>query len=88
MTRGACLLGWLLVLPLAGCGMFKSEIDKCYEEREYQQARPGPRLRVPENLEPMPEDAWIPIPYGAANTTPTPDGEPCLIEPPPYREGN
>lgn len=82
-------LSCLLALPLANCGVvFKSEIDKCYEEREYQQAQPGPRLRVPETLESMAEDAWIPIPYGVTNTTPTPEGEPCLIEPPPYREGN
>jgi hypothetical protein len=78
----------LPALSLASCGVFKSEIDKCYEEREYQEARLGPRLRVPENLEAMPEEAWIPIPYGVANTTPTPAGEPCLNEPPPYREGN
>jgi len=84
MLRSA---GWVLVLACAtaGCGVFKSEIDKCYEQREYQQARPGPRLIIPENLEPMPDEAWIPIPYGRANTRPTPQGERCLIEPPPYR---
>ena len=40
-----------------GCGMFGSELEKCHEKSEYQDAQPGPRLRVPGNLESLPPDA-------------------------------
>lgn len=73
------------VMTLPSCGIFKTELDKCYEPREYQEAKPGPRARVPEGLEPIGDDAWVPIPYGETNNEPTPEGYPCLIEPPDYR---
>lgn len=81
-------LSLCLILPLvaSSCGIIKTELDKCYEQREYQAARPGPRIRVPDDLEPLAEDAWVPVPYGEANTTPTPQDDPCLIEPPDYRD--
>ena len=68
-----------------GCGLFKTEIDKCREKREYQQAQPAPRVQVPDDLEQLPEEARVPIPYGETNTEPTPPEDPCLIEPPDYR---
>lgn len=76
----------LLTVGLSGCGIVKTELDKCYEQREYQEARPGPRVRIPEDLTAPPPEAWVPVPYGEANTTATPDGDPCLIEPPDFRD--
>ncbi len=86
----ACELSLLVVLAfvMGGCGLFKTELDKCYEKREYQDAAPGARLRVPEDLNGLAEDAWVPIPYGETNAEPTPQGDQCLIEPPDYRVGN
>lgn len=78
----ALLSGTML---LSGCGMFKSEVDKCHEEREYQSARSSDRAVIPEGLQPLPDEARLPIPYGETKTEPTPPEEPCLIEPPEYR---
>lgn len=80
---GVSLTGLLLLS--GGCGIFKTELDKCHEAREYQQARTGSRTQVPADLQPLSEDAWVPIPEGETRTQPTPADEPCLIEPPDYR---
>ncbi|MBT8421855.1 MAG: hypothetical protein HKN56_01145 [Gammaproteobacteria bacterium] len=81
--------GLLLILCMTllqtSCGIFKTELDKCRELREYQQARAGERAQVPDDLEALPDDAWLPIPEGPTNTTATPAESPCLIEPPEYR---
>jgi len=89
MTEQASrLLVMAAVMVLGGCGMFRTELDKCYEQREYQSAKPGARAQVPDDLEPLPEEAWVPIPYGESRTEATPAEDPCLIEPPDYREGS
>ena len=77
------LLMCLAALP-GGCGLFKTEIDKCHELREYQKSRTGERAQVPDDLEALPEDTWVPVPAGATNTEATPKEQPCLIEPPDY----
>ena len=69
----------------SGCGIFKTELDKCREQREYQDARAGERVQVPDGLEELPDDTWVPVPDGETNTRATPKESPCLIEPPPYR---
>ena len=76
-----CVALWL---P-SGCGIFKTELDKCHEAREYQQAKAGSRTQVPDGLQPLSEDAWVPVPEGETETAVTPEDEPCLIEPPDYR---
>lgn len=76
----------LTATGLSGCGVFKTELDKCREAREYQQARPGTRASVPDDLQPLPADAWVPVPEGEKLTEPTPPEDPCLIEPPDYRD--
>jgi len=76
----------IALLALGGCGVFKTELDKCHEYREYQTAKPGPRAQIPDDLEKLPQEARLPIPYGEANTEATPKSNPCLIEPPAYRD--
>ncbi len=71
-----------------GCGIFKTEIDKCHEAREYQEARSGQRTQVPDDLQPLSKDVWVPIPEGETHTEVIPDEDPCLIEPPDYRAGS
>jgi uncharacterized lipoprotein len=87
---GLRLMVLTALLVLQGCGVFKSDLDKCHELREYQAAEPGPRLRVPDGLEPLNAEARLEMPYGAVNVDATPDDQPCLIEPPSYndRAGN
>jgi uncharacterized lipoprotein len=86
LRNSALLAGVLAVVGLsAGCGLFKTEIDKCHEQREYQAAKPGPRVRIPADLNSLSEETWVPVPYGDTDTEATPDNEPCLIEPPEYR---
>ncbi len=78
------LLLWAL-LSLSGCGMFKTELDKCHEQREYQESRTGIPAKVPDDLQGLSEEARLPIPEGETNTKATSPEEPCLIEPPEYR---
>lgn len=85
MSRMFLVLVMSALVSTGGCGLFKTEIDKCREKREYQDAKPAPRVRVPEDLEGLPDQARVPIPYGETNTEPTPPEDPCLIEPPDYR---
>ena len=85
MTRLLPLIALTALVFTGGCGLFKTEIDKCREKREYQQAQTAPRIQVPEDLGQLPEEARVPIPYGETNTEPTPPEDPCLIEPPDYR---
>ncbi len=77
------LLGGLLML--SGCGIFKTELDKCHEQREYQAARSGEPTKVPDDLQSLSEEARLPIPVGETNTEATSPEDPCLIEPPDYR---
>jgi uncharacterized lipoprotein len=74
------------IILLQGCGVFKSDLDKCHEQREYQAALPAPRVRVPDNLEPLNPEARLEMPYGKTNTEATPKDQPCLIEPPSYND--
>ena len=84
--RSAALITMLVLAPLLGsCGVFKTELDKCRELREYQQARTAERAQVPADLESLPNEAWLPVPEGPTSTAATPEEEPCLIEPPEYR---
>jgi len=79
-----CLI--VLWLP-GGCGIFKTELDKCHEAREYQQAKSGVRTVIPDDLQPLSEEAWVPTPDGETDNEATPVDDPCLIEPPDYRAG-
>ncbi len=85
-VRLMLLLGLLAGSAIGGCGMFKTELDKCREQREYQEAAPGARVQVPADLQDLNEDAWVPVPYGESNTEATPPDDPCLIQPPDYRD--
>ena len=76
-----CAMLWL---P-SGCGVFKTELDKCHEAREYQQAKQGVRTQVPDDLQSLSEEALVPMPDGKIENEATPEDEPCLIEPPDYR---
>ena len=79
---------FLLVTVVQGCGMFGGGLEKCHERSEYQDAKPGPLLRVPADLESLSPEARLEIPYGEANTEATPPDQPCLIEPPAYDDRN
>ena len=82
------LLGLAAVsLPLltSGC-LFRSDTQPCHKPREYQAASTGELARVPEDLNALPEEARLELPEGGRNTSPTPKGEPCLIDPPSYTD--
>lgn len=69
-----------------GCGALSGNLGKCHERSEYQDAEPAPRLRVPADLESLPHEARLEIPYGEVNDEATPFDEPCLVEPPSYQD--
>ena len=77
------LLGLLL---LNACSGPKNKLEKCHKPQEYQTAKVGPRVRIPDDLEPLKAENRLEIPFGPTKTEPTPKGEPCLIEPPEYME--
>jgi hypothetical protein len=86
------MLGRLLLLialpaALALPGCFGGELTKCHKQQEYQTAKPGPRTRVPDDLEPLSAENRLPVPYGEMNDEPAPKSEPCLIEAPNYYDG-
>ncbi|MDP6437103.1 MAG: hypothetical protein QF790_02570 [Gammaproteobacteria bacterium] len=83
-VRMICLLA--LAAVAQGCGVFGGDAGKCHERSEYQDATPGPRLRVPDDLESLPHEARLEIPYGEINTESTPFDVPCLVEPPSYED--
>ncbi len=75
-------LGIVLITP--GCFLFKSDLEKCREVREYQRSAPAPRTAVPDDLKSLPDDQLLQVPYGEANKQATPSNQPCLIEPPDF----
>ena len=75
------MAAWLL----SGC-FFKSDLKKCHKPQEYQQAKPGPRARVPDDLQPLPSEARLKVPYGVTQSEPLPKDEPCLTEAPSFEE--
>lgn len=74
----------LLVAGLSTGCFGKREMKKCHKAQEYQQAEPGPRVRVPEGMQELPEEERLRFPYGETRTTPIPKGQPCLEEPPTF----
>jgi uncharacterized lipoprotein len=72
------------LLLLGGCSGPKNKLEKCHKAQEYQTAKVGPRVRVPEDLVVLEPESRLEIPFGPTKTEPTPKGEPCLIEPPEY----
>jgi uncharacterized lipoprotein len=85
MTHMRSVLVCLAVVLLSeGCFLFKNDLDKCREFREYQRSEPAPRAVVPDDLQDLPDDKRLQVPYGETNRQPTPSGQPCLIEPPDF----
>ena len=85
--RSAIVIKLVTLLLAAGLttGCFgKREMKKCHKPQEFQQARPGPRVRVPEGMQDLPEEERLRFPYGETRTTPIPKGQPCLEEPPTF----
>jgi uncharacterized lipoprotein len=73
----------LLLAGVVGCSP-KNKLEKCHKPQEFQEAEPGPRIRVPGELEALPSEARLPVPYGETKTEPTKRGEPCLVAPPSF----
>lgn len=73
----------LFAVFLIGCSP-KNKLEKCHKKQEYQDAGPGPRIRVPGELEALSSEARLPVPYGETRTDPTKVGDPCLVEPPSF----
>ncbi len=71
---------------LAACSGPRVKLEKCHKPQEYQAATLGPKVRIPEGLEPLDPELRLEIPYGSANTTPTPRAQPCLVDPPSYMD--
>ncbi len=67
----------------AGC-FGKREMKRCHKPQEYQDAKPGPRVRVPDEMKQLPEDERLRYPYGQTQNQPVPKGQPCLEEPPTF----
>ena len=86
MSSGFAFKTAVVLLVASACvGCFgKREMKRCHKPQEYQQAEPGPRLRVPDGMETLPADERLRLPYGERKTTPVPRGEPCLEDPPTF----
>jgi uncharacterized lipoprotein len=78
--------GCMAVLLLTACSGPKNKLEKCHKAQEYQTAAVGPRVRVPDDLQALNDDNRLDVPFGETRTTPTPKGDPCLIEPPEYQD--
>ena len=71
---------------LAACSGPRVKLEKCHKQQEYQAATIGPKVRIPEGMEPLDPELRLEIPYGPANTTPVAPGQPCLVDPPSYMD--
>ena len=71
---------------LGGCGAIKSDLEKCHKPQEYQRAELGPRVRIPDGLEPLDPDNRLQVPFGETRKVPTSPDQPCLVEPPDYTD--
>jgi uncharacterized lipoprotein len=80
---GRVFLVLIASLFLFGCSS-KGGSTKCHKKQEYQEAKPGPRVRVPGDLEELPDEERLRVPYGETQTEPFPKTEPCLVDPPAY----
>jgi uncharacterized lipoprotein len=78
------LLTSLIAVLIVACSRGEKKIEKCHKPQEYQEARPGPRVRTPAGMEDLPEDERLRLPYGKTRNQPLPKGEPCLAEPPKF----
>jgi hypothetical protein len=59
----------LAAVLLTGC-FGKKKLKKCHKQQEYQQAKPGPRVRVPEGMQELPEEERLRMPYGKTQQQP------------------
>jgi uncharacterized lipoprotein len=75
----------VVLLSSSGC-FFKSDLKKCHKSQEYQQTKPGPRVRVPDDLKSLPPESRLDVPFGEVQTEPLPKDQPCLTEPPVYAQ--
>ena len=82
VTRFALVFAALVVV--AACSKGEKKIEKCHKPQEYQEARPGPRVRTSEGMEDLPEDERLRLPYGKTQSRPIREGQPCLAEPPEF----
>jgi len=82
------LSGCIVLLVLTACSGPKNKLEKCHKPQEYQTATIGPRVRVPDGLEPLDDANRLEIPFGETRTKPTPKGDPCLIDPPDYLDSD
>ena len=73
------------VVLIAGCfGSNKRKMKKCHKPQEYQEAKPGPRVRVPEGMEELPAEERLRLPYGETQKKPVPKNQSCLEDPPEF----
>jgi len=77
------LIVMLLVLPLAGCGLFKPTYESCEEAPTYSEAPNLPDLQVPEGGDRPDARNQLKIPELTVPQKPA-DGR-CIDAPPPYR---
>lgn len=75
-----------LCLALSACSGPKTKLDKCHKPQEYQEAEIAPRLRVPEDLQPLDDNLRLDVPFGERQTGPISPDQPCLVEPPDYKD--
>jgi hypothetical protein len=71
-----------LLLPIAGLIACGGPVDlTCDEVRLYQEARPGKRIEVPDDLDELSPLRELPLPQ-ASPRPPRPEGSPCMDLPP------
>ncbi len=82
------MMGRIFLLLITGLFLFgcssKGGSTKCHKQREYQEAKPGPRVRVPEDMHQLPDEERLSMPYGETQTEAFPKTEPCLVDPPTF----
>jgi|SRR5579864_2346132 uncharacterized lipoprotein len=87
MKSARAIVLLLLLLPLAGCHLFRSASAKaCHSPQPYQKAQSVPPLTIPPGLDAPDTTSALRLP--ALNEPPPPKrsgSQPCLDEPPPFK---
>jgi uncharacterized lipoprotein len=87
MKSARAIVLLLLLLPLAGCHIFRSASTKaCHQPQPYQQAQTVPPLKIPPGLDAPDTTNALRLPTLNEPPPPKRSGkQPCLDEPPPFK---
>jgi uncharacterized lipoprotein len=87
MKSARAIVLLLLLLPLAGCHLFRGASAKaCHAPQPYQKAQSVPPLKIPPGLDAPDTTNALRLPtLNEPPPTPRRGSQPCLDEPPPFR---